>query len=293
MQELQVSMRRRILSEFIGLLFKMKFFNLMIFLRLLVVSLIKGRNSSTEARIFQRLVRIPNSGNKWQFATYIMKNLAQSHSADYQDLAVKYFTTNTNGNFTFLELGAVDGVYKSNCALLEKSGWQGIAVEANPNFAEDFYKNRKCELISKAVVTQNQISEDFLLYFSPGSATSGRLSRSSSKLNQETVKVDLITVSQLIIQWKSQYKEAPTYLSVDIEGLDLSVVNEMLNQGFKPSIISMEHNFRTGELEKIDLLAKEFGYREIFENLCRNEVILVLADARFPKISYELDRTRR
>ena len=291
-QESQSSMRRQIFSEFRELLLEKNLFNILVFLRLLFVSLVKGRNSSTEARILHRLVRVPNSGTKWQFAKFVTENLINSHSADYQDLIVSYFTENTKEDCTFLELGAVDGVYKSNCALLEKVGWQGIAVEANPNFAKDFHENRKCKLITRAVVTQNQVTEDFLLYFSPGLATSGHLSTSNSKESQETIKVDLITVNQLIMQWGSQFGDAPTYLSVDIEGLDLFVVTEMLTFGFKPTIISMEHNFRIGELEKIDSLAKKFGYKEIYKGLCRNEVILALTDARFPRLLTELMNDR-
>ena len=218
--------------------------------------------------------------------------MESSHSADYQDLAVEFLTSNSDLILTFLELGAVDGIYKSNCARLEKSGWIRIAVEANPIFADDFQKNRKCELISKAVITQSQSNSEILLEYSPGALTSGKLSSSESQSGQEMIEVDPITVKQLISHWELRFGDAPNYLSVDIEGLDLPVVTEMLTAGFKPTVITMEHNFRTGELEKIDSLASEFGYAEIYESLCRNEVILVSKLARWPMISTELANSR-
>jgi len=262
-----------------------------IYLKLFTISIIKGKNTSAEARIFQRIVKIPKSNTKWQFAKFAFTNLKSSYSADYQDLVAMFFTSHTPIELTFLELGAVDGIYKSNCALLEKSGWVGIAVEANPIFSDDFYKNRKCEFINKGVVTQSQIISGMLLEFCPGAVTAGKLiaSKSKTKSNQETIGVDLISVRQLISHWESRFGDAPpTYLSVDIEGLDLPVVREMLTSGFKPTLISMEHNFRTGELDEINSIAKEFGYIEIYANLCRNGVILTLTAARFPRISTEL-----
>jgi hypothetical protein len=286
------SFKRQVVYEFWTLVSSIDVFSLVVFLKLFTLSLVKGKNHSSEARIFQRIVGISNSRTKWRFAKFATENLENSYSADYQDLAVEFLTSNSDFKLTFLELGAVDGIYKSNCARLEKSGWIGIAVEANPIFAVDFHLNRKSQFINKAVVIQGLENEEILLEYSPNAITSGKITSRDLNSTQETIEVNLITVKQLILHWESNFGIAPTYLSVDIEGLDLPVVTEMLTAGFKPTVITMEHNFRTGELEKIDSLASEFGYAEIYEGLCRNEVILVSKMADCPMISIELSNSR-
>ncbi len=284
----QVPVRRIVFFEFWRLLRAINLSDLHIFFKLLSLSILHGRNTSAEARLFLRILRIPGSSTKWQFAKFALENLKSSFSADYQDLVAQFFMSGVQAKLTFLELGAVDGIYKSNCALLEKNGWTGIAVEANPVFADDFHRNRRCEFINKGVITLNQITKDVRLEYLPGAVTSGKLTTSKSRSNQETVQVELISVQQLMSHWESKFGDAPTYLSVDIEGSDLPVVHEMCTNGFKPTVISMEHNFRAGELAEIDSLASEFGYIQVYEKLCRNEVILAKRSAHFPNIALEM-----
>jgi hypothetical protein len=284
----QVPVRRIVFSEFWKLLRALNLSALHIFLKLLTLSILHGKNTSAEARLFQRILRIPRSSTKWQFAKFALENLKKSYSADYQDLVAQFFMSDVEAKLTFLELGAVDGIYKSNCALLEKNGWTGIAVEANPVFADDFHRNRRCEFINKGVVTPNQITKDVRLEYLPDAVTSGKLTSSKSKSNHETIQCDLISVQQLMSHWESQFGDAPTYLSVDIEGSDLPVVREMCTNGFKPTLISMEHNFRAGEIAEIESMASEFGYIQLYEKLCRNEVILALRSAHSPSIASEI-----
>jgi hypothetical protein len=51
----------------------------------------------------------------------------------------------------FLDLAASDGVAASNTLVLERLGWNGIAIEADPIFASRLFANRSCQSIIACV----------------------------------------------------------------------------------------------------------------------------------------------
>lgn len=100
-------------------------------------------------RLFRSLLRVTDETDKYKFASFVifLQNKFQLNSVDYQDALILYLTKEreTKKPYTFLELGACDGVYKSNCNLLKDFGWTGLSVEANPKYAPDL---KKIEIIS-------------------------------------------------------------------------------------------------------------------------------------------------
>lgn len=95
-------------------------------------------------RLFRSLLRVTDETNKYKFAKFIilLQNKFQLNPVYYQDALILYLAKEqeTNKPFTFLELGACNGAYKSNCNLLKDFGWTGLSVEANPKYAPDLKK---------------------------------------------------------------------------------------------------------------------------------------------------------
>lgn len=56
----------------------------------------------------------------------------------------------------FVEVGALDGVRFSNTYMFEKMGWDGIVIEAHPDYFNILKKNRKCDCIWVAVGDLNK-----------------------------------------------------------------------------------------------------------------------------------------
>ena len=54
----------------------------------------------------------------------------------------------------FVDIGAADGIYSSNTAMLEGVfGWDGICAEANPHFQAHLRANRRCAVDDRCVWT--------------------------------------------------------------------------------------------------------------------------------------------
>jgi hypothetical protein len=226
----------------------------------------------------QRLLRL----STWKLCAYSTKNYRRvTFSRDYQDLLVLFIASrkvnnSDSGANTFLELGAFDGVHKSNCKGLEILGWTGIAIEANPNCWPSLENNRSCEIFRGAIsVNETQvimmIDED-----SPSQSYSSKYGRPiREKTNPLSVIVPAISVQSLIQYWNSNFGSPPKYYSSDIEGMDIMILQEFLKNSFFSEMISIEHNHDPQIKHQINELCIQFGYSVIFPDLCRNDSFLI------------------
>ena len=111
---------------------------------------------------------------------------------------------------TFVEFGAWDGIYASNCRKLIEEGFTGIFIEGNQERFLDLLANYP----SKEIIKINA----FVGY---------------SRENQENLPLD-----KLLLQFVDQgFIDNLDLLVIDVDGLDLEVA---LNARVKPKIIVME-----------------------------------------------------
>lgn len=92
------------------------------------------------------------------FLIYSVRNYPVNYSSDLQDKYVTFFFDSISSDDIFyIDVGAFDGITKSNTYLLESIGINGICIEANPKLIDILLKNRKCIVSSNALVpTYNQ-----------------------------------------------------------------------------------------------------------------------------------------
>lgn len=105
----------------------------------------------------------------------------------------------------FVDVGAYDGIESSNTYALELAGWDGICFEPNPEAFAKLKKNRKC--ITSDLFISNQ---------------DGVTSKLSSALMACTCVID--------------------YLSIDVDGGEMKVLQGMDFQRHKVRLITIEHN---------------------------------------------------
>jgi hypothetical protein len=219
----------------------------------------------------------------------MIKFFLQSQSKDLQDLAVlSIFGRLTESKLempsaTFMELGADDGIRKSNCYLLEKQGWQGIAVEANPHRSQSLSLNRRCIIILAAVhpddgetvlrIVKKQPSASYIRDF--GCAYTSLTSNSDEIFD---VRVSTISPEKLMNIFVAEFGESPFYYSSDIEGMDTLILIQFLELGFRPSVISIEHNQDSHNLDLITQVSLIYGYQEFMPGFFRNDMFLVRKD---------------
>lgn len=220
-----------------------------------------------------------------KFVLFLITDRNKRYSRDYQDKFVYFIFSEAQkckvDEFipTFLELGADDGVRKSNCYYLEKRGWQGIAIEANPLQATNLERNRSCLTVRKAI-SINSTRVQFTVNL-------GHMSRSHIKLHDsygDHLKtsanfvdffVDTITAKEVVTTLEECGFLPLFYYSSDLEGIDVDILETFFSQKLFPLVISIEHNFNEITINAIRNIAFIRDYYEIFPSVFRNEMMLI------------------
>jgi FkbM family methyltransferase len=181
----------------------------------------------------------------------------------------------------FVEFGACDGIKFSNTFLLEKNGWQGIVAEPAKKWHKKLKANRNCEISLKAVTSVSGNKLYFVETFE-GEFSSLRSFAESDMFGQYRMDntsseylVDTISLNDLIKE-NGFYQEI-TYLSIDTEGGERSILESFDFKQFNPAIISVEHNYSV-EQEHLDHLLIDLGFIKVLTTLSRFESWYVNAD---------------
>lgn len=144
----------------------------------------------------------------------------------------------------YLEIGANHPIATSATYLLSTElGMRGVLVEANPDLIADLIKIRSNDIVRHAAVTTS--NEAFVELFVSNQNELSSLSRrfveewqeGSVGLNRiETVPA--LRIDQLL---REEFgSTAPSFLSIDIEGMDLDILMDMDWSTWRPAIIQVE-----------------------------------------------------
>ena len=163
-----------------------------------------------------------------------------------QDKIIKnYFFKDKKHGF-FVEIGAFDGIMGSNCFHFEKFlNWEGIAFEPSNTQFEKLKLNRKCHLINKAIATEEKEVE-FLEVEEGYTQMSGILNE--KYISEETIKKDPRSKTKKIIITTTTFdKNIPfdkeiDYLSIDIEGGEMELLDSIDFKKYNIKVISVENN---------------------------------------------------
>jgi FkbM family methyltransferase len=215
-----------------------------------------------------------------KFLEHLVYKAGPGHSSDYQDKFIQYRIEALNlsiENFFYIDVGASDGFTKSNTKILHDMNINGICIEANPTMGHFIKKNQpRSQLVNKALVPKsfNRGSKYSIKSGNNDIASSVQDNSNYSAKNQ--VKVGAITVKEFLHQYRSSLSEYDYfYLSIDIEGLDLQILEDFFRCDFYPNYISVEHNHHKQNKMRIKNLAYANSNKLMFNNFFRNEFILV------------------
>ena len=161
-----------------------------------------------------------------------------------EDLSIlKFFNDKKNG--IYLDVGCFHPLMYSNTCLLFKNGWSGINIDINPTSIDLFKILRPLDF--NICTALNEYEKEFKVYFDHPFSPVNTLDKSFFDSNKSNFFKD---VSFKIIKSKSideilnlsKYKEID-FLNIDVEGLDLQVLVQLVPNKLKPSLISIEtHN---------------------------------------------------
>lgn len=168
----------------------------------------------------------------------------------------------------YVDLGANDGITGSNSYLLEQQGWKGILIEPNPALQNILKEKRSGEVIPYLVSNDERELEFHLV---DGPSNLHGLSRIDAdehffkhveKHGGTVKKVPLSCHPLTKILEENKVAKDFDFLSIDVEGHELNVLQTLDFDKFSPKIIMLEDNSKGANKGPLNYL-KEFGYTRV------------------------------
>jgi len=177
-----------------------------------------------------------------------------------QDLFVDHVLNKENG--FFVEVGACDGLVHSNSYYLEKNKkWNGILCEPAEFWHEKLKINRpNCFIEKKPIFSDLKKKVKFSV------KAGGRSHIVNNGNDKNLISLDSITLNQLFLK---QGVDIIDYLSVDTEGSEFDILSDLNFNKYRPTIITVEHNYKKINRKKIFSLLKNNNYSRYFKSITR------------------------
>ncbi len=182
----------------------------------------------------------------------------------------------------YLEIGANHAVSTSATYLLHSAlGMTGVLVEANRHLLDDLAKARPHDTLLNLAIVDND-KETVEMFISNQSELSSLSRRFVEEWRggvvglAEVQDVPAMRINTLLAEHFPQ--KPPLYLSVDIEGLDYEILNDMDRQKWRPLIVQAEpsDHFKHDNSTAIRTLMEQSGYLLI----ARTDVNLIFTDTQ-------------
>lgn len=180
----------------------------------------------------------------WNEGKFIMLN-KHSYSQTGEDSIIAHIVTLLGIPFdqcTYLDLGANQPKEMSNTYFFYAKGASGVLVEANPYLAQKLHTVRSRDVVLNncvGVVSGKMVGFNILNV--DGLSTQGdvnEIMRNNPVVRvEETVEVESISVPDIAQKY---FRQAPTILNIDLEGIEMEVLNSIDFCEFRPLIIITE-----------------------------------------------------
>jgi len=200
----------------------------------------------------------------------LIKNLNKKTIKSYsqcgqEQYVLNYFNNKENG--TFIELGGLDGIRHSNTYKLEKQYyWKGLIIEPSPSLYEELKENRGVFTENILVGESKKENIDFL-YIDDKTKCIGlqgipenynkqhmkRINRELGDHKSQLIKLNMDTLQSLCDKYNLVDID---YLSLDVEGSELKVLQGIDFTHLNIKMIGVEINYDENKKSIFDLLIK-------------------------------------
>jgi FkbM family methyltransferase len=199
-------------------------------------------------------------GGKPNFGTTGFRSLLRGvfHSEHGQDrwLAQYVFANRRDG--TFVEFGALDGVFHSNSLFFERErGWRGLLIEPHPALFETLQRNRPLAAVRNVAIAGNGGEAEFVAIEGNLVGWSGlgrtiepghRARIAARHLTEKQFMVPCITLDQALTDAGLAVID---YLSIDVEGAEIEILKDFPFDRYRIEIVGVEDNFGRPELDRL------------------------------------------
>jgi len=177
-----------------------------------------------------------------------------------------FFKNKKNG--FFLDIGAHDGIDKSNSFFFEKyMDWNGICVEPIPEVFERLRNNRNCICVNSGISDKNGVATFWKI-----EGYSEMLSGLEENYNEQhkqrikkeitehggilnEIQIDILDINTLLRNNNIQHVD---YCTIDVEGSEEKILSVLDSKEFDISVFTIENNYQAKSLRT---LMKSKGYK--------------------------------
>ncbi|MDE7313429.1 MAG: FkbM family methyltransferase [Eubacterium sp.] len=147
-------------------------------------------------------------------------------------------------NATYLDLGANHAKELSNTYALYEKGVRGVLVEANPALIPELKLNRNEDIIiNKCLALRSGQPVTFYVLSGDGLSTPDRsaackmMAENPAITIVQEVDVETVTIQEVLNQY---FSEAPTFLNIDVEGMELDILQGIDFSKVRPKVVIVE-----------------------------------------------------
>lgn len=191
-----------------------------------------------------------------------------SYSQFGEDLLVQEILGYDRTDVFYIELGAYQPISKSNTYIFYKRGGRGICVEPNPLAKKLWSDYRPRDIFVKKGVTGGVFCEMFYNTDGAGSSTNHFSQESNGASSQQ---IELVNIRELIDEYLPA-GQAVDLLTVDCEGMDLSILETFPFDKVRPRVIAVE-DFDISGISDVHRYLQGLGYH--FASLAKITKIFV------------------
>jgi FkbM family methyltransferase len=145
----------------------------------------------------------------------------------------------------YVDVGAFHPTYASNTAVLSERGWRGVCIEPNPFMAARLREARPADVVLEVAVGSSRRRGYLNLFSEWGSSNTldddfaAFISSTQDVEVARRIDVDVMPLAEIL----SEHVPADAtidFISVDVEGMDLEVLESSDWTRFRPSLVAAE-----------------------------------------------------
>ena len=178
---------------------------------------------------------------------------------------------NSKNKGIYIDVGCHHPFLNNHSYLLYKSGWEGINIDIDYNSIDMFNFFRKSDVNIQTAVTDHKGEVD--LFFYHNRAAKNTISKEFGSDAKEQKKINSDTLNNIIEN--SKFKNSKIdFVSIDVEGNEINVLNGFNLKKYKPKLILLEF-ILPNKKEFYEKDINEITNSEIYKFLIKNEYKLI------------------
>ena len=178
---------------------------------------------------------------------------------------------NSKNKGIYIDVGCHHPFLNNHSYLLYKSGWEGINIDVDYNSIDMFNFFRKSDVNIQTAVTDHKGEVD--LFFYHNRAAKNTISKEFGSDAKEQKKINSDTLNNIIEN--SKFKNSKIdFVSIDVEGNEINVLNGFNLKKYKPKLILLEF-ILPNKKEFYEKGINEITNSEVYKFLIKNEYKLI------------------